>query len=87
VLLNPAPNLADICADEDTPTRIRQRSSFPKSGPVTAVPRDHAAAALIDALNACGGNQTRAAEMLGVSRRTLVNRLNQLDLPRPRKGR
>jgi DNA-binding NtrC family response regulator len=40
---------------------------------------------IIDALKACGGNQTRAAEMLGISRRTLVNRLDQYDLPRPRK--
>jgi DNA-binding NtrC family response regulator len=40
---------------------------------------------IVDALKACGGNQTRAAEMLGISRRTLVNRLDQYDLPRPRK--
>jgi two-component system response regulator AtoC len=40
---------------------------------------------IIDALTTCGGNQTRAAEMLGISRRTLVNRLDQYDLPRPRK--
>ena len=40
---------------------------------------------IIDALKTCGGNQTRAAEMLGISRRTLVNRLDQYDLPRPRK--
>ena len=31
------------------------------------------------------GNQTRAARMLGISRRTLVNRLNEYNLPRPRK--
>ena len=31
------------------------------------------------------GNQTRAAELLGISRRTLVSRLAQYDLPRPRK--
>ena len=40
---------------------------------------------IIDALRTCGGNQTKAAEMLGISRRTLVNRLDQYDLPRPRK--
>jgi DNA-binding protein Fis len=37
------------------------------------------------ALNDAGGNQTRAARILGVSRRTLLNRLDALDLPRPRK--
>lgn len=37
------------------------------------------------ALQESGGNQTLAAERLGMSRRTLVNRLNFYDLPRPRK--
>lgn len=41
---------------------------------------------IMDALRSCGGNQTKAAEMLGISRRTLVNRLDQYNLPRPRKG-
>jgi two-component system, NtrC family, response regulator AtoC len=38
------------------------------------------------ALEACGGNQTRAAKVLGMSRRTLVNRLDAYGLPRPRKS-
>lgn len=42
---------------------------------------------LLKALSDCGGNQTRAAQMLGISRRTLINRLDQHKLPRPRKGR
>ncbi|HET6337093.1 MAG TPA: sigma-54 dependent transcriptional regulator [Polyangiales bacterium] len=41
---------------------------------------------IIDALTRCGGNQTQAAELLGVSRRTLVTRLSQYNLPRPRSG-
>jgi two-component system, NtrC family, response regulator AtoC len=40
---------------------------------------------LIRALESCGGNQTRAAEMLGISRRTLINRLDRWKLPRPQK--
>ncbi len=40
---------------------------------------------IVRALEACGGNQTRAAAMLGISRRTLTTKLNALDLPRPRK--
>ena len=39
----------------------------------------------IRALETCGGNQTRAAELLGVSRRTLINRLDRWKLPRPQK--
>ena len=42
---------------------------------------------ITDALVATGGNQTRAAELLGMSRRTLVNRIEAFGLPRPRKGR
>ena len=40
---------------------------------------------IIEALEACGGNQSRAAAMLGISRRTLVTRITEFGLPRPRK--
>jgi DNA-binding NtrC family response regulator len=40
---------------------------------------------IIAALDAAHGNQTTAAKMLGISRRTLVTRLGEYDLPRPRK--
>jgi DNA-binding NtrC family response regulator len=42
---------------------------------------------IIDTLATCGGNQTRAAQLLGIARRTLTSRLDRLGLPRPRKGR
>jgi len=45
--------------------------------------RDRIAQALV----VCGGNQRRAAELLGVSRRTLVRQLSRLGLPRPRGAR
>jgi DNA-binding NtrC family response regulator len=38
-----------------------------------------------DALARCGGNQTRAAAMLGMARRTLVKKLATMGLPRPRR--
>jgi transcriptional regulator with PAS, ATPase and Fis domain len=40
---------------------------------------------LLQALEQCGGNQTRAAELLQVSRRTLVSRLSEFGLTRPRR--
>jgi DNA-binding NtrC family response regulator len=82
-LLSPMSDLVDMWSDE-APTKVRQRAPL-FSGAAAAMSADHGA--VTEALKACGGNQTRAAAMLGISRRTLVNRLNELDLPRPRKGR
>ncbi|MBL8954464.1 MAG: sigma 54-interacting transcriptional regulator [Myxococcaceae bacterium] len=41
---------------------------------------------VLDALEKCCGNQTLAAKVLGISRRTLVTRIETFGLPRPRKG-
>jgi two-component system response regulator AtoC len=61
------------------------------SSPPTAVSRerspgqDDERARLIAALDACAGNQTRAAKMLGISRRQLIGRIEFWNLPRPKK--
>ena len=39
-----------------------------------------------DALRRAAGNQTEAAKLLGISRRTLIDRMDRFALPRPRKG-
>ncbi len=39
---------------------------------------------LLDALERCSGNQTRAAKLLGIARTTLVNRLKLFRINRPR---
>lgn len=41
---------------------------------------------ILDALERCAWNQTKAAQMLGISRGTLVSRLDQYGIARPRKG-
>ena len=40
---------------------------------------------IIATLEQCAGNQTKAAALLGISRRTLIYRLDLFGLPRPRK--
>jgi two-component system, NtrC family, response regulator AtoC len=40
---------------------------------------------VIAALAACGGNQSRAARMLGVARNTLIARIRQYGLARPQR--
>jgi transcriptional regulator with PAS, ATPase and Fis domain len=40
---------------------------------------------IIDALSACAGNQSRAAKMLGMPRRTFVSRLDEYKILRPKK--
>jgi DNA-binding NtrC family response regulator len=42
-------------------------------------------AKILDALERCGGNQTRTAQMLGISRGTLIARLDAFGITRPRK--
>jgi two-component system response regulator AtoC len=42
---------------------------------------------ILHVLAACNGNQTEAARMLGIARRTLINRLEQYGISGPRKRR
>ena len=41
---------------------------------------------IMEALAACAGNQSRAAKMLGIPRRTFVTKLDAYKIPRPKKG-
>jgi DNA-binding NtrC family response regulator len=42
---------------------------------------------ILDALAASAGNQSRAAKLLGIPRRTFLRRLDEYNIDRPRKSR
>lgn len=67
------------------PARIRAGAEPPPGpglrGEVALVERQR----ILEALEACGGNQSAAARALGISRRTVISRIEAWGLPRPRK--
>jgi DNA-binding NtrC family response regulator len=65
------PSRATLIADETLPPR--------------SVPGVDERVRIVEALARCRGNQTQAAKLLGISRRTLISRIETYDLPRPRK--
>jgi len=79
------------------PERMRAIERVEESGEAAAGASDQAAAAeqdpqalaererIVAALEACAGNQTRTAKVLGISRATLVTKLSIHRLRRPRK--
>jgi transcriptional regulator of acetoin/glycerol metabolism len=58
-------------------------------GSDTSAPDEHRPASgdervrIIAVLEACGGNQSRAAKRLGISRNTLISRIREFGLARP----
>jgi transcriptional regulator with GAF, ATPase, and Fis domain len=76
-----------------SPPTEHAHERFPSSEPPTAAVAAKLHAELEDrerrkiarALEQAGGSQKGAAVLLGVSRRTLINRLERLGMPRPRK--
>jgi two-component system response regulator AtoC len=82
----PAEKMGRVLPTRDSPRPIRTVPPIgaPPDGP-TLAPEERAR--VISALERCKGNQTHAAKLLGVSRRTLISRIEAFGLPRPRKGR
>jgi two-component system response regulator AtoC len=61
--------------------RVGRESLPPAAGPAFDEERER----ILGVLAECGGNQSRAAKTLGISRTTLVARLDGYGVPRPRK--
>lgn len=60
-------------------------SSSPANARASSHPLDDERERIIQALVTCSGNQTRAAKLLQMPRRTLVAKLPRYNIPRPRK--
>jgi transcriptional regulator of acetoin/glycerol metabolism len=77
----PAIDAAHVIFDEPAgPAR-----AAPAAPPTLGAGEEAERQRILDALAQCGGNQTRAAKLLGMARSTLVTKLSILRIARPRK--
>ncbi len=85
----------DLPHFEPAPWSVRSACSEPppvstpgeKRGDLRAAVNDVERRRILAALEETGGNQTRAAKVLGISRRSLLDRLDAHGIPRPQKRR
>jgi two-component system response regulator AtoC len=75
---------AHLGADKFT-MRVAAPSPAPDRASLEAAIQAHEKQRIVDVLARCGGNQTHAARELGMSRGTLLARLDAFGLARPRK--
>ena len=82
----PTPNSVQPVVALPTPAPAARAAATPTSptpaGGLSMVEIERQA--ILDALVRCAGNQTRAAELLGIPRRTFCKKLGEYNIPRPR---
>jgi DNA-binding NtrC family response regulator len=84
------PAAASAAPSEDKPNPMRTPPSGTRAAPHNLPPLDDPKdeaerQRVLDALEACAWSQTRAADLLGISRRTFVTKLDRYGIPRPQK--
>jgi two-component system, NtrC family, response regulator AtoC len=77
--------LGDAPATSREPVPAPIATSAPAAAALRSAVADTEREQILRALEACGGNQTRAAKMLGIARGTLLARMRAFELPRPRR--
>jgi two-component system response regulator AtoC len=92
-LRNVAERALVVCGDDHEitldhlPIRSMARGAFTAGQAPAARAAGDERQRIVAALEQCAGNQSYAAKLLGMSRTTLVKRLIEFDLPRPRQRR
>ncbi|MGE0545943.1 MAG: sigma 54-interacting transcriptional regulator [Kofleriaceae bacterium] len=84
---SPSPNAEAHVAVVRPTEKLAQAENPPGWTDLRSGLESHERKLLIDALEKCNGNQTAAAKLLGISRRTMLNRIAAYGLPRPRKDK
>jgi DNA-binding NtrC family response regulator len=87
VLLSPGPIIGreHLPIEKMSPGAAKAAPSHPIKVDTQKVAAPTERDKIIAALSACAGNQSRAADMLGMPRRTFVNKLDVYNIPRPKK--
>ncbi len=74
-----------LSVDDLPRDEMERRAKLMLGAPTPSLDSNDERTRILAALEHSGGNQTEAAKLLGIARRTLIKRLEQYDIPRPRK--